>query len=280
MSVPSLSLRRNPFRLLLSAAPWASAGYLTGYLFTGTALFCVALTAAITGVAFSFTLIGLPLLVAVAVTVRWCADAERFRLRTICAGPVRGRYREPGRPGVLAQLRTRWGDPATWCDLALLLGLYPPLFALDTAALTVWLTLLAGVTLPAWYQYPEQTWTVGFNGGGSGSAHGVQLGYFPRGPHGPGAWGVYVDTLPKAIAAAAACLILFLLFNYALVAAARLHAATTRALLRASDDPLKEAKEVLAQPGPLRRFIQNGPAAPPGTPGSPPAGPPQPAGHG
>ena len=75
----------------------------------------------------------------------------------------------------------------------------------------------------------------------------------PHGPHGHPSWGIYVDTLQKALLAAAACLILFLLFNYVLVAAARLHAAIARSLLRAGDDPLREAKEVLNRPGPLAR---------------------------
>jgi hypothetical protein len=128
MSNGSLGLRRDPFQLLFSRAPWAGAWYLLGYLFTGTVLFSVTLTAVLT----------------------------------------------------------------------------------------------AGV-----------------------------LGYFPNGPHGHGAWGLYVDTLPKAITVAAACLVLFLLFNYVVIAAARLHAAIARALLRAPEDPLRAAREVLLRPGPL-----------------------------
>ncbi len=64
---------------------------------------------------------------------------------------------------------------------------------MDLAVIVVWLVLLAGVTLPAWYWAPPET----FNNGQS--AHGVQLGYFPNGPHGPGAWGLFVDTMPKAL---------------------------------------------------------------------------------
>jgi hypothetical protein len=144
-----------------------------------------------------------------------------------------------------------------WRDLAYLLALFIPLLALDAAVLVIWLTILAGVTLPAWYQYPRQTFGPGVNGGSGTSAHGVQLGYFPHGPHGHPGWGLYVDTLPKALLVAAVCLVLFLLFNYVLVAAARLHAATARALLGAPEDPLKEAKEVLRRPGPLQISIPN-----------------------
>jgi hypothetical protein len=57
--------------------------------------------------------------------------------------------------------------------------------------------------------------------------------------------------MPKALAVAAVCLVLFLIFNYALVATARLHAAIASALLRPAQDPLREAREVLRRPGPL-----------------------------
>jgi hypothetical protein len=133
--------------------------------------------------------------------------------------------------------------------------LVAPLAALDLAVLTVWLVFLAGVTLPVWYWAPRLTFGIGVN---SRSAHGVQLGYFPNGPHGHPGYGLYVDTLPKALLAAAVFLVAFLLFNYVLVATARAHAAVVRALLGSPEDPLREAREVLRSPGPLRTFIPNG----------------------
>ena len=248
------SLRRDPFRLLFSRAPWASAWYLFSYLFAGTVLFAVVITATTLSTALSFTLAGLPLLLAAAAIVRGCAAAERARLLVMSPEPIRGGYQAAGRPGFLAGVKARWSDPATWRNLAYLAGMFAPLLFLDWAAFGIWLALLAGITLPAWYQYPQQTWGAGVNGGsgsGAGSAHGVQLGYFPNGPHGHTAWGVYVDTLPTALAVAGVCLVLFLVFNYVLVATARLHASIARGLLRAPQDPLGEAKEVLLRPGPL-----------------------------
>jgi len=250
MSSSSLRLGRDPFRLLFSRAPWAGAWYLLGYLFTGTVLFSVTLTAVVAAGALSFTLAGLPLLVAAAAVVRGCAAAERWRLGAVSAGLVHGGYREVTRPGLMGRLRSRWTDPAIWRDLAYLIALFAPLLALDTVVLCLWLTLLAGITLPAWYWAPWQT-VHGLR------YHGYQLGYFPNGPHGHGAWGLYVDTLPKAIAVAAACLVGFLLFNYVVIAAARLHAAIARALLRTPQDPLREAKEVLLRPGPLSATPHN-----------------------
>jgi len=243
----TFTLRRDPMRLVFSKATWSAAWYLLAYLFTGVALFCIALTAALTGAVLSITLAGLPVLVAAAVTIRWCANVERARLRPLY--PVAGRYREVTGSGVMAQLRTRWRDPATWRDVAYLLGMFVPLFALDLTVLTIWLIFLAGITLPVWYRYPHQTFDNGLTG------HGVQLGYFPNGPHGHPAWGLYVDTLPKALLAAAISLVLFLLFNYVLVATARVHANVARALLRPPQDPLREAREVLRGPGPLTKTL-------------------------
>lgn len=245
------AVSRNPVGLLFSGTLWASAGYLFGYLVIGWVLFAVGAALLLGGGLLSLTLAGLPVLLAAAAVVRGCADFERARLRAI-SEPVKGAYRPVTGSGFLARLRTRWTDPAIWRDIAYLFGLAVPLLVLDFTVIVIWLVLLAGITLPAWYQYPRQTFTIGVTGN-SGSAHGVQLGYFPHGPHGHPSWGIYVDTLQKALLVAAVCLILFLLFNYVLVGTARLHAAIARSLLRAADDPLREAKEVLGRPGPLAR---------------------------
>jgi putative sensor protein len=243
-AVSQLSLRRDPIRLVLSRGLWRSVWYLLAYEVVGWVLFAIALSAALTGAVLSITLAGLPVLVAAAATIRWCAGVERARLRPMVTAPVVGTYRQVAGSGVMAQLRTRWRDPSTWRDIAYLLGMFVPLVALDLVVLMLWLVFLAGITLPAWYWAPWQT----IHGV---RYHGYQLGYFPNGPHGPSAWGLYVDTLPKALLTAVACLILFLLFNYVLVVTARAHAAVARGLLGLAEDPLRAAKGVLARPGPL-----------------------------
>jgi hypothetical protein len=241
--VPTLSLRRNPVRLALSKAPWSAAWYLLGYLVISGVLFSIALTVAALGVGLSITLLGIPVLVAAAFMIRWCANVERARTRLVDPQLVTARYREPV-GGVLDNLRTRWTDPATWRDIGYLLGMFVPLVGLDTLVLALWLAFLAGITLPAWYWAPWQS-VHGVR------YHGYQLGYFPNGPHGHPGYGLYVDSLPKALLAAAVFLVAFLLFNYILVATARAHAFVTRGLLGEPTDPLKEAKEILGNPGPL-----------------------------
>jgi hypothetical protein len=247
----ALSLRRNPVGLALSRSLWAGAWYLLAYQVIGWVLFAIAFTAVTAGAVLSFTLVGAPVLIAAAGVLRWCADRERARLRTVLQDPPEGRYRQTAGSGVMGRLRARWRDPATWRDAGYVLGMFLPLVTLDLVVLAVWLTFLAGITLPAWYWAPWQT----IHGV---RYHGYQLGYFPNGPHGHPGYGFYIDSLPKALLAAAVFLILFLLFSYVVVATARLHAAAARALLRPAEDPLREAKEVLRRPGPLSPFIPNG----------------------
>ena len=245
-----LRLARNPLRLAVSASPWRGGWYLAGYvLATGWLLFAVSVTAVTTALGFAVTLAGIPLLLAAAAVLRGCAGVERHRLRQVLDEPVRGGYQQVIRPGIAAEVSTRWRDRATWHDVAYLIGLWVPLYIVDTVVLSVWIMLLAGISLPAWYWAPRGNAGIGYVSGPR--AHGVALGYFPHGPDGPGGAGLYVDTLPKALLAAACFLVLFLAFNYVLVITARAHARVARAVLRAPADPLADAKEVLARPGPL-----------------------------
>ena len=241
----TLSARGDPVRLLLSAAPWKAVAFLGSYVLISGVLAAIALTAAGTGALLAITLAGIPVMVVASGAIRFAADAERARLRPVLAAPLHGGYRQPAKAGVFAQARTRWQDPATWRDLACLIGLWVPLLALDLTVLIVWVTLLGLVAAPVWYHFPTQDLAHG------ATAHGIQLGYFPNGPHGPGGHGFYITTLPQAFLAAGCALIVFLLFNYVLVATARAHAVVARNLLRPPADPLADAKTVLAGPSPL-----------------------------
>jgi hypothetical protein len=237
---------RNPLHLAVSGSLWRSAWFLLSYLLVaGWLLFAAGLAATVTAVFLAVTIAGIPLLAAAAGVLRSCANAERARLSAVFTQPVRGRYQPVTRPGIVARASTRWKDGATWRDLAYLVGLWAPLTALDLTVFTVWGLFLAGVTAPAWYWIPRSTFP------GGQVVHGLQIGYFPNGPHGTGGWGVYVDTFPRALAMAAVCLVAFLIFNYVVVLTARAHALVARALLRAPADPLAAARDVLARPGPL-----------------------------
>jgi hypothetical protein len=240
----TLRLYRNPLRQAISVSTWRATWYLLGYLVVGWLLFSAVLTAGLAAGTLAITLAGLPLLIAAAAVIRGCAAAERWRLRPLLPGRIRSGYHDLSGLRLAARLRAAWTDPAVWRDLAYLAGLFPFLWALDLAVLTVWLTFVGCVALPAWYWAPEQTYA-------GGTFRGVEFGYFPHGPHGRGSIGIFVDTPGKAVMVAAVFLVLSLVFQYAVVLTARTHARVAYALLRAPVDPLAKAKEVLGRPGPL-----------------------------
>jgi hypothetical protein len=237
--------RRDPLRLLLSAEPWTAVAYLASYLLVGTGLFVVAITVLVTAASLSILWIGIPLLAAAAVLVRGCAEVERGRLRMIAPEPVPRAYLKVTGPGVSEQVKTRWQDPATRRDVAYLVGMYVPLLVLDAVVFGLWLGFLGGTTVPLWYWSIPQTFDNGQ------TAHGLSFGYFPNGPHGHGAIGLWVGDLPAALLAAALSLVLLLLCNYLVVITARVHGRIARALLGPPIDPLAAAKQMLANPGPL-----------------------------
>jgi hypothetical protein len=112
----------------------------------------------------------------------------------------------------------------------------------------VWTSLLTGIAMPLWYRVAADVCI-----GSCGPQHtpGVMIGSFPNGPNGPGQHGFYIHTTGSALVVAAVCAVAFVLFNYVLVGAARMHASVARAVLRRPADPLGPVLDVLAEPGPL-----------------------------
>jgi hypothetical protein len=247
-----LRIYPNPLRQAVSASTWRSAWFLIWYLGVSWLLFSVAFTVSVTAATLAITAVALPLLISAAKVTHWCADIERRRLRQAFDRPVPAGYTEPAADASLRRKASAyWADRATWRDLGYLTGLWVPLYILDTVVIAIWGWLLSWITIPLWYWAPWMQYQ-------GRRIHGYQLGfYFPHGPDGPGTVGVFVDTLPKALLVAAAGLIGFLLFNYVLVATARMHARVARALLGPPADPLADAKEVLSEPGPLGRLSQD-----------------------
>jgi hypothetical protein len=177
-------------------------------------------------------------------------------LRQVQDEPVVASYPEPAARTLRGRARAAWTGAGTWRELGYLAGLWVPLYVLDTIVLSVWLTFLAGITMPAWYWAPRGTEMAGYVHG-SQLQHGVPIGYFPHGATGPGAIGLFVDSLPRALLAAAIFAVLFALFSYVLVATVRMHARVARALLGPPVDPLKEARDVINGPGPLGQLIDS-----------------------
>lgn len=226
-------------RRLWSTQPWRATAYLASYLPFGVACCAVTVIVLVTASAANITWLGLPLLLGATELVRGCATAERHRAR-LFGDPVIGEYRTTT-GGLLGQLRARLSDPATWRDCGYLTLLFPPLLALDVIALVVWLLCLAGIALPAWYWAVPNSWHHG------GTEYGVLLGH----PSGSGRVGIWIGSLPAALAASAVCLLLAPLAAALLVHAARLHHRAARMLLGPYTDPLAGARQVLGSPGPL-----------------------------
>ncbi len=251
-----LRVHVNPLRLVFSGGLWRAAGYLISYLAVSWLLISVALTAATVAAALAVTLLAAPLLIAAAQAVHWCAGVERTMLRQVQDEPASPRFSQPGAGSLRARAKAAWTDAATWRELGYLAGLWAPLYALDTIVLSIWLSLLAGVTLPAWYWAPRGSDMAGYVHG-TQLQHGVPIGYFPHGATGPGAIGLFVGSLPRALLAAAVFAVLFALFSYVLVATARMHARVARSLLGPPVDPLEDARGVMTGPGPLGTLIDH-----------------------
>lgn len=234
--------RWRTVRRLWSPQPWRATAYLASYLPFGTAFFGITVIVLVTAALLNVTWLGLPLLLGATEIVRGAARTERHRAR-LFGGAVTDTYRTT-RGGLISQLRIRLGDPATRRDCGYLTLLFPPLLVLDVAALVVWLVCLAGIALPFWY------WTIPNSWHDGPTEYGVLIGYVPEGPshHGVGIW---IGSLPSAIAASAVFLLIAPLAAALLVGAARLHHWAARTLLGPYTDPLADARQVLGQPGPL-----------------------------
>ncbi|MCM3884200.1 sensor domain-containing protein [Frankia sp. R82] len=225
-----------------------ATAYLGSYLVVGTVLFGISLTALALGGSLSIIWLGLPFLVGAAGIIRGCAQFER--LRALLVGiRILPAYRQVIRPGLLAQLRTRWSDPATLRDCVYLLVLFIPLLIIDTVGLAVWLGFVAMIALPLWYWSIPQTWEdTGVHD------HGVIIGYLPNGPHmSDGGCGVWIGSFPAALMASAVFFVLACLAAYLVVGVARAHAGAAHNLLGLYLDPLTAARQVLDEAGPLRR---------------------------
>jgi len=204
--------------------------YLLAYQLIGWVLAGVVLTVAVGAAMACITLAGIPLLIAAAAAIRRCADVERARVHPVLGQRVEGGYRAAAGPGLFARARGCWTDPAIWRDVAYLAGMFLPLVILGFVVLTLWGTCLAGITLPLWY------WAI---------PHGAQILYIPTVVN----W--HIHNLAQALLAAACCAVAFLGCSWLVVRTARMHASVVQALLRAPQDPLAPARDLLQRPGPL-----------------------------
>ncbi|MFH9067981.1 sensor histidine kinase [Streptomyces alboflavus] len=137
-------LRGGGRRYLWGTAPWRAAAYVVGGALTGVPVL-VTLTASLAvGTVLSVTLVGLPLLAALAFAGLPVAALERRRLRLVDPAPAPTPHRAPDTPGLTAWLRLRAREQATWRELAYAVLMAFVLWPLDlvVAACTLALPLL------------------------------------------------------------------------------------------------------------------------------------------
>lgn len=238
-----LRMYRNPLRMAFSSGVWASGWYLFSYLILGTALFAVVTTIAVTSASLVVIWAGLPLLIGTAYFIRGCVVMERGRARAVVPEGLPALEPMGSADGFFANVKASWQDRVIQRGLAHFILLYVPLMVLGTVVFAIWLTFLGLITLPIWYRY------IPFDFDGQ-VIHGVAGGYFPHGPHGKDGVGFWIGSDLSATVAAAVALVLFLAWNYVLVAAARMHVTAVRVVVTGRD-PLGPARRVLETPGPL-----------------------------
>lgn len=222
---------------------WVALGYLLVGAVVPVVTFSVVVTAASLAVGLAVTVIGIPLLLAAAHVVHGCAALERHRAAAVVgADPRPPSRREPVGPGIVARVRAAWSDQATWRELALLVALFPPLYALDVAAFTLWAAVAGLVASPAWF------WSIPQEFPDGSRDHGIALGWFPHGPDGEGAIGVFIGDVPTACAVSLVSILLLAGAGLLVRAAAGLHARVALSLAGHAADPMAPARAVLAGP--------------------------------
>jgi signal transduction histidine kinase len=167
---------------------WVATGYLLATFPLGVFWFTVAVTGLAVGVATAIVWVGLPILFLSAVLWRLGARAERALLRGALRIDIPAPYRPPPAGSLLGRFRARLTDPTTWRDFAYLVLLLPLGGLWLALVLTAWGVPLALLLTPLWYRLVPA---------GAGMLHN-------------GAGLNLVDTLPKALGAALAGLLLCL----------------------------------------------------------------------
>lgn len=138
---------------LLTSWPWRAAGYLLSSAPVGLAALVVIAGYAVVAGGLTLVLVGLPLLALLGLVGIPVAAVERWRLRLIDADPAPSGHRPPGRPGVVALLRTRYREQATWRELAYTLLFAVVLWPLDLLAAGVALAVALGlIATPSWWR--------------------------------------------------------------------------------------------------------------------------------
>jgi hypothetical protein len=127
------------------------ASYVLAMLVLSTAGFWVLTACVISTVVFLPTVVGVLVGVASAYILRGLTGIDRGLAGWYLGRPIRGRYRRPSAPGVIALVKTVGRDPRTWKDAGWVLGNSVAGLALGTVALVVTSLTISYISTPLWW---------------------------------------------------------------------------------------------------------------------------------
>jgi hypothetical protein len=139
------------------------AGYVLAMLVLSTAGFWVLTACVITTVVLLPTVVGVLVGVASAYILRGVTGVDRWLAGWYLGRPIRGRYRRPAGPGVVALVNTVGRDSRTWKDAGWVLGNSVLGLALGTVALVVSSLTISYLTTPLWWwavPHPHENYVV------------------------------------------------------------------------------------------------------------------------
>jgi hypothetical protein len=133
------------------ASAGRDAGYVLAMLVLSVTGFWVLTACVISTVVLLPTVVGVLVGVASAYILRWLTGIDRRLAGWYLGQAVRGRYRRPDAPGVIALVKTVGRDPRTWKDAGWVLGNSVAGLALGTVALVVTSLTISYLTTPLWW---------------------------------------------------------------------------------------------------------------------------------
>ena len=141
----------------LRARTWRELAFLLLGGVMGIVSFTVAWTVFITGLSMVITLVGIPLLFALAYIDRAMSWIERGRMKLV-GETVEATYRRPAKSGVWPLVKTVATDPQTWKDLTWHLFVSIFTFAAGVVALSLWASALWAIVYPFYWSFvPRST---------------------------------------------------------------------------------------------------------------------------
>ncbi len=136
----------------LRAKTWRELGFLLLGGVMGIVSFTVAWTLFVTGISLAVTLVGIPLLYALAYVDRALSWIERSRMRLVGEEPAAA-YRRPAKSGLWSHLVTVTTDPQTWKDLTWHLFVSIAAFGAGVVAFTLWASALWAIVYPFYWSF-------------------------------------------------------------------------------------------------------------------------------